>query len=373
VKQKPSISHKLWRGNVDWQRTTMKTDDEQRIEVREYLLGRLADEAREQFEARLMTDDELYEQMLIEEDELADEYIGDELKEDERRAVEEFFRAVPDGTRKVAFARSLRRHVSNAAAPAHKRPFRPWRSIFTTPYVGAAAAVVLLLGLTFVAWRAFNQQPELDRGLAALNEAYRDGRPLEARITDFAYAPLIVTRGERGAADYVARSRAERLLLDAVAERPGPDAYHALGRYYLAERQFDRAVDQFEKATAADSAHAKAHADLGAALLEAGRRQEESGDNGRALESYARSLRHIDRALELEAGTLAPLFNRALILERMGLPGEARRASKRSASAVATLLPRPNCWNISLPQPASETQSGLGESTAGTGKSSRGS
>src|SRR3712207_7266098 len=47
--------------------------------------------------------------------------------------------------------------------------------------------------------------------------------------------------------DYVSRDRAARLLLNA-AQSPSADSHQALGKYYLAEHQFDRAIDQFNAA-----------------------------------------------------------------------------------------------------------------------------
>jgi glycosyltransferase involved in cell wall biosynthesis len=88
----------------------------------------------------------------------------------------------------------------------------------------------------------------LERLLAAAERypqagVYRGTRPLESRSTaDFGYAPFTVVRGETvSPTDSKALDRAERLLLDAAENPSDAEAHHALGLFYLNEKQLDKA------------------------------------------------------------------------------------------------------------------------------------
>ena len=97
---------------------------EQHIEdqktIRLYLLGELAEEKQRQLEESLLTRNELFEELLMAEDELVDEYAAGLLDERERERFEARFLSTPDRLQKLRFARSLRKHI--AAATARKPP-----------------------------------------------------------------------------------------------------------------------------------------------------------------------------------------------------------------------------------------------------------
>jgi CHAT domain-containing protein/cytochrome c-type biogenesis protein CcmH/NrfG len=190
-------------------------------------------------------------------------------------------------------------------------------------YLPATAAALLLIGLGVVVWRVFQNQPEVDRGLIALRAAYGDRRSVEARIADFGYAPTSQQRGESGKVNDIQRELAARLLLHAVAEHPSAETHHALGQFYLAGHQFDKAIDQLKEALRLDPKNAKSHSDLGAALLEEGRLHSSEAERQDAAEEFAESLQHLNRALQLDNSLLEALFNRALLYQEMKLPSQA--------------------------------------------------
>lgn len=299
--------------------------------IRRYLLGDVADEVqRQSIEERLLTDDEYYEELLVEEDELIDCYLSGALTDSEQRQFEMHFLVTPERHQKLRFARALSRVVSEASPDApfesaqqSRQPF--WRMRwFDNPYLRAAAVAVIVIGLGLGVWRTFFYQSETDKGLAALIAAYRNQRPIEARISGFDYAPFATVRGsEQRLSDYTYRDRAERILLDALHNDPGPASHHALGRLYLAQRQFDKAVDQFVEALKADESDARIHSDLGAALLEVGKANRLSNRSGESLAAFAESLAHLNRALALEGSLLEALYNRALCYEYLHLPQQA--------------------------------------------------
>jgi CHAT domain-containing protein len=323
------------------------TQDPQQQLLRQYLLGAPLDAAqRQDIEERLLTDDDFYEEIEIAEDELVEQYLDDELSADEQAQFKHHFLSTTERRQKYSFARALKRRAAPQleaqAAPAaitdaasnktgpradDNKPTPParisvWWRWPAPAYVGLAAALALLVtgGLL---WRSYSHRSDIEQGLVALNEAYRQQRPVEVRITGLNYAPAPATRGPSDKFDYSARDRADRLLRDAAHDDAGPAARHALGRLYLAERQYDKAIDQFEVALKADPDNARLHSDLGAALLERGNNEPAGAPDGQPLADFARSLEHLNRALALDATLPDALFNRALLYQSMKAPRQA--------------------------------------------------
>ena len=306
----------------------MALHPEDQRSIIQYLLGELAQEEQRQVEERLLTDDEYYEELLIAEDELIDQYLNGQLSEYEKERFGRHFLATSERQQKLRFARSLMRYISTSVSAEERdisksnRPL-PWLQSFFNPYLVLAVSVLIILGLGLGIWRVFFYQSDIAKGLVALRTAYREQRPIEARISGFDYAPAITSRGGPDKVDYIARDRAERLLLDAVSENPSPASHHAMGKFYLAERNFDRAIDQFEKGLSREPNNAQLHSDLGAALMEAGKAEPQEEDQGERFEKFAKGLEHLNRALELDGSLLEALFNRALCYQYMLLPQQA--------------------------------------------------
>lgn len=150
-------------------------------ELRLYLLGLLPQERLPRLEERLLTDEELYEELLIAEDELIDQYLAGELPARELEGFESHFMNAPERSQQLRFAASLRRFVNDEGAtaaavtaepPAEPRreiePAEPGRGVETIvrrggflswlrarPVFTFSTAVVLLsvFGLTWVALR----------------------------------------------------------------------------------------------------------------------------------------------------------------------------------------------------------------------------
>lgn len=293
--------------------------------IREHLLGKLTEEELSLAEKRLLTDDDYFELLTIMEDELIDEYINDDLTDEDRKRFEAFFLYTPERREKLRFAQTLKEYVSQATTAEEIKPapiHRPawWKQPLSSPYLRLAAAAVIVIGLGLGIWRAFIYQPEASKGIAALNKAYSNQRPVESRITEFDYAPLPVTRGdEQENFDYVARDRAQALIQLEAAEHPNAQSYHDLGRLYLTQHEFDKAIDQFEKALKLDGNNAQIENDLGVALMEKGKAERLKDEGGNSLEYLARALEHFNKTLELNGSLLEALFNRALCRQEMGL------------------------------------------------------
>lgn len=257
----------------------MARNHEDQNAVRQYLLRQLSDNEQRTIEQRLLSDDELFEELDIVEDELIDEYLAGDFSEDERKAFERSFLVAPERRQKLRFAEALKRQMSTSKAeedvtkPDWFSQLVKWlrQYGFVSPVL-VTASILIVAGLGFAIWRGVFYQSDVDKGLVALNSAYREQRPTETRITKFGYAPYSVTRGTGSdKVDGLERQKAERYLLDAVHDYPGPKSFHALGKFYLAGKDFDKAIAQFEQAAKGDPNNAQIYSDLGAALLELGK------------------------------------------------------------------------------------------------------
>ena len=158
-----------------------------------------------------------------------------------------------------------------------------------------------------------------------MNESYQE-RPVEVRLSDLKYAPMPSQRGETPRGDYVKRELAGSRLRTAATENPSTASLRALGQWYLTERKFDEAIDQFNKALALDPNDAKSHLNLGAALLEKGKLDVGKTEGGRSVENFSRSLEQLNKGLQLDSSLLEGYFNRALVYQHMMLPREAEAA-----------------------------------------------
>jgi CHAT domain-containing protein/lipoprotein NlpI len=300
-------------------------------------LGQLSDGAREEIEQDLLANAELFEELLVAEDELIDAYLGGKLNVDERVSFEKHFLSTPERHEKLKFGRAFDRYLSSQRSEAPARKLAPsrtqwgWaRAFFSSPLRFAVLAIVVL-GIVVGGWRIFFHQSDVDKGLLALNAAYREQRPLEARISSFSYAPFSQTRGPE--ADRVNKTdlqRAELTLLEALRDKPTPAVHHALGEVYLAKKQFDDAIKEFDEALKSDPKNAQLYSDLGAAWLEKGKTDVGKGKadpagslSGKGMEELGRSLESLTKALELDPNLLEALFNRALCREYLKLSQQA--------------------------------------------------
>ena len=86
--------------------------------IQGYLLGSLDESRKTQLEQRLLNDAQLFEEVLIAEDELVDHYVASRLSEDERVRFESHFMVTPDRVRKIQFGRALHRYLELNDNPA---------------------------------------------------------------------------------------------------------------------------------------------------------------------------------------------------------------------------------------------------------------
>jgi CHAT domain-containing protein/tetratricopeptide (TPR) repeat protein len=307
----------------------MKLSHDEERRVRDYLLGELPHEAVRQFEERLLREEEFVEQALLIEDELIEDYACGELNPGEREQFEKHFLTTPRRRRKLIMVRGLKNYASVSASNARARAVtRPgWLDALFAPRWKVAAFALLALFAVVIVWLLGFRQTQAERGLVALDNAYKQQRPLEARIIGMSYARFSAARGgEPQNLDSRARDFSRTLLQGAASDDPNPSTLEALGRFYLTQKEFDKAILQFEEALKSSPGDAQLHSDLGAALLEQAKLLRGRDEDGKVMERLAESQRHLNEALRLNPSLPEASFNRALCLEELMLPEQAREA-----------------------------------------------
>ncbi|HEX8197784.1 MAG TPA: CHAT domain-containing protein [Pyrinomonadaceae bacterium] len=303
---------------------------QERENIKRYLLGDLKnEEAQQNIERRLMTEDSFGEEISISEEEMIDDYLDGRLNRDEQVKFENHFLALPGMQERFLFARVFKAHLGEQQPALKKqnekksllsrlRQFLPARA--TT-----ALVALIIIGAGFAIWHFVLREGRLDQGLAALKQVYGEKRFIEPRIVGFGYAPLNQTRAPaEDSGNVLERERAKSLLLQAVSENKDAESLHALGTLYLLEKDFDKAIEQLEQAAKLAPGDAKMHADLGAAYLEIAKRSSNNGS--KRLESLDKSHKHLEEAIKLDPRLLEPRFNRALNLKDLYSAEQARQA-----------------------------------------------
>ena len=171
---------------------------------RAYLLGRLAPQEAQGLEDRYFADQAAFDEVLLAEDDLIDEYLDGQLAEAERRTFEERVRERPElavrleGRRRLT--RALRRRVAVSGVP---------RLGLRQKVLGVAAAAAAV----FVSVRAFQERPVAPhRGAPRPAVAAGTAAP---GMSAPAPAPIVVMLGAGGVRD---RSTVPTVALTAAAE-----------------------------------------------------------------------------------------------------------------------------------------------------------
>jgi tetratricopeptide (TPR) repeat protein len=322
----------------------MARQNQEQYSAKRYLLKQLTAAEQQDVELRLLSDDGFAAEVEIAEDELIDEYLDQELSQAERVHFEQNFLITPERHSKLISAQAFKRYLERippAPSPQKRSIFellRNWlfppsqasglvpapqgaRWVLASP--ASMALTLLIIGvLGVIGWRLFVYQSDLQKGLVALNEAYRQERPVEARISSLDYAPFGSTRsGEPQRVNSLELKRAEILLRDAEEEQSDADSAHALGKLYLLQKDYAKAIEYLQRAAKTDTKNAQIYADLGAAYLEKGRLEL---DSSKSHEDLDRSLEYLKQALGIEPDLVEALFNRALVHQHLGRYEEAK-------------------------------------------------
>src|ERR1044072_898640 len=140
--------------------------------IRAYLLGKLDPSNQRQTEERLLSDGDFFQELLLAEDDLIDQFANGRLSSHDRDDFEQYFLAVPERKKKLDFARSLSRYVESntLTQPTMPKP-DPGPSVWTSVLaltrfnwattVAMAVAVVLAVTCAFMLLRNRQLQNEL--------------------------------------------------------------------------------------------------------------------------------------------------------------------------------------------------------------------
>ncbi len=285
--------------------------------IREYLLGQISDEKTlEGIEELLFTDDDFCTKAEIVEDELINDFVYGKLVGIDLSDFEKTLENNSERQLKTQVTQQLKVKTQTQSTEQKSSFFESIITFFRQPiYAGSFAMLLIacLIGGLFLLRQ--NRSDEL----ASL---YQKERPNEARISDFDYAPLNITRGNN--TENANKNKLEEIKLErlkAVNSNPNAENYHALGIFYLTQQNYKEAIENLEKAVKLEDKNAKYHNDLGTAYFEFGKLEKDN-----KLLNIAKANEEFSKAIELNPNFLEALFNKSLALQELNLPNRAKES-----------------------------------------------
>ncbi|HEX3560755.1 MAG TPA: hypothetical protein VHU19_16240 [Pyrinomonadaceae bacterium] len=130
-------------------------DAQDNKELRQYLLGDLTQPAQQRVEQRLLTEDDFFEEMLLGEEELIDDYVGGNLSVEDRLKFERHFLSTPERHRQLRFARAFRRYAASSLAPPPQPTWAERFRAFWNSWTWAlrpAVAVAMIAVISAALW-----------------------------------------------------------------------------------------------------------------------------------------------------------------------------------------------------------------------------
>ncbi len=129
----------------------MALTNHDQAKVRQYLLGHLSDEEQQDIQGRLLTDDDLFEELEISKGELIEEYVSGELRENERRWFESHYLSSAEGRQRYTFTIALNCLKHPVLAPQIPSVSERLRAFLTkwrwAVAVAVPAALVVAIGI----------------------------------------------------------------------------------------------------------------------------------------------------------------------------------------------------------------------------------
>ena len=190
----------------------------------------------------------------------------------------------------------------NLQAVPTRRPAEIWKRV-SYAFVGVAA--VFVMALLFRGF-FFMGQPTAEDIVQALLEK---NRPFDAQMSRQPYVALTMTRSSESGPQF-------ELLAKEMTKRAA-DAYR-LGRFYLIEGNYTKAIEELRTAAGDPNAPPEVHNDLGVGYLQ----RYGEGDLERAR-------REFESALNKDKGFPPAIFNLSLLYERNGMSADAEQHWQR--------------------------------------------
>jgi len=130
--------------------------DTERQEMKSYLLGTLDRDHKTQFEERILTEPSVYEELLIDEEDLIDQYVTGELSALEQEQFENHFLITAERQKNLRFGKLLYKYatsqgVEELPVPVHsfsflRTPVRRWASLGLLAAILGAAGIIIIRG-----------------------------------------------------------------------------------------------------------------------------------------------------------------------------------------------------------------------------------
>jgi hypothetical protein len=141
--------------------------------TRQYLLGQLTDDEEQSVEERLLSDDELYQELELAKDELTQEYVNGQLTAKENEWLQNNLLRSPEGKQKQQFAHTFARYARNHRKQPKPSGFTEWlRSLFRAqPVLVAATSFAVLVIAVAVIYQIRTPSPQSFATLTLVNKA----------------------------------------------------------------------------------------------------------------------------------------------------------------------------------------------------------
>ena len=131
-------------------------------EVRSYLLGVLDTDRKTQLEEQILSAPETYEELLLVEEELIDQYVAGGLSELERRQFETHFLITAERQKNLRFGQLLNRYVNSHPFLENSAPAKKSLTFSMLPAAGRPVMTfgivgVVLLGVALLCWLGYRR------------------------------------------------------------------------------------------------------------------------------------------------------------------------------------------------------------------------
>jgi hypothetical protein len=214
---------------------------EQERRLIRYLLGELSKAERVEIEDSYLADSEAFDQLLIAEDQLIDDYVREHLSAKDRQLFEKNFLSSAERRTRLGSARALLAFADKHSEAAAQRPESVWKRLrrffdIETPFprlVLATGFLIALVGGPLALWRISNLSAELEslrENQIAQNEKARELQEALTRQNESFKEDLAVERRERGRLEQEFETVKEGV--SAPSQSTPPPVVFALGTGY---------------------------------------------------------------------------------------------------------------------------------------------
>lgn len=180
----------------------MKDIEREQLLIRQYLLGELDEQQREQLEQRVITNPDYKEQVLITEEELLEDFVNGSLPPRELELVRQKYSSSPSLSRKVEIARTLNKYASAHPILSQRSvPQRTWATSLLEFFTGrnrfrqlslAVLALFVVGGAVLAYWLLSRESRATYAALIQLNGPESQILPADDSVAAISLSPLLL-------------------------------------------------------------------------------------------------------------------------------------------------------------------------------------